>query len=158
MFGSDDKESEVVGPLAHEMRAASNTSYRGASDEDNILWSRWDKLRGVDGAVDNMRRLLFLGYSTGLQIWDCTNLGSVTEILNLSGSDWERVKFAGVLPAPSFSKFDPFASQRPLIAWGKLFFPLIDITGLTLSHTARALETNRCFLSTPYAHIRLSSR
>jgi hypothetical protein len=149
VFGSDDEESEVVGPLAHEMRASSNTSHRGASDEDNILWSRWDKLRGVDGAVYNMRRLLFLGYSTGLQIWDCTNLASVTEILSLSGSDWERVKFAGVLPAPSFSKFDPFASQRPLITWGKQFFSLIDITGLTLSHAACALETNRCFLSTP---------
>jgi len=81
-----------------------------------------------------MRRLLFVSYSTGLQIWDCTNLGSVTEILNLSGSDWECVKFAGVHPAPSFLKFDPFASQRPLIAWGKQFFPLIDIAGLTLSH------------------------
>ena len=81
VFGSDDKESEVVGPLAHEMQASSNTSYRGASDEDNILWSRWDKLRGFDGAVDNMRRLLFLGYSMGLQIWDCTNLVSVTEII-----------------------------------------------------------------------------
>jgi hypothetical protein len=66
VFGSDDEKNEVVGPLAHQMRASLSTSYRGAYDEDNILWSRWDKLRGVNGAVHNMRCLLFLGYSTGL--------------------------------------------------------------------------------------------
>jgi hypothetical protein len=96
VFGSDD-ESEVVGPLAHKIRASSNTSYPGTSDGDNILRSMWDGLRGVDGAGYNMRRLLFLRHSTSLQIWDCTNLGSVSEIPNLSGSDWGRVKFAGVL-------------------------------------------------------------
>lgn len=40
VFGSDDEEGKVVGPLAHEMRTSSNMSYRGASDEDNILWLR----------------------------------------------------------------------------------------------------------------------
>jgi len=36
----------------------------------------------------------------GLQIWDCANLGSVSEILNPSCPDWGHVTFAGVLPAP----------------------------------------------------------
>ena len=31
-------------------------------------------------------RLLLLAYTSGLQIWDCTNLGSVSEILNLRSS------------------------------------------------------------------------
>lgn len=61
------------------------------------------------------RRLLLLGYSTGLQIWDCTNLGSVSEVLNLSGLDWGRVNYAGVLPRPSSLKDDAFAAERPLI-------------------------------------------
>jgi hypothetical protein len=111
VFGSDDEEG-VVGAPVHRIRASSTTSYPGVADGDPILWSRWDELRGDDGVV---RRLLFLGYSMGLQIWDCTSLGSVSEILNLSDSDWGRVTFAGVLPAPSLSKVDPFASQRPLI-------------------------------------------
>jgi hypothetical protein len=29
------------------------------------------------------RRLLFLGYAMGFRIWDCTNLGAVSEVLNL---------------------------------------------------------------------------
>jgi hypothetical protein len=41
--------------------------------------------------------------SMGSQIWDCTSLGSVLEILNLSDSDWVRITFAGVLPASSLS-------------------------------------------------------
>lgn len=42
------------------------------------------------------RRLLFLGYATGFQIWDCTNLSSVSEILNLSG-------WSSTVAATSFS-------------------------------------------------------
>jgi hypothetical protein len=37
------------------------------------------------------RRLSSFGYSSGLQNWDCTNLGAVSEILNLSRSDWVPV-------------------------------------------------------------------
>jgi hypothetical protein len=61
------------------------------------------------------RRLLFLGYSMGLHIWDCTNLGTVSEILNLPKPPWGRVAFAGVLHAPPRSEVDPFVAQRPLI-------------------------------------------
>ena len=47
------------------------------------------------------RRLSSFGYSSGLQNWDCTNLGAVSEILNLSRSDWVPVTFGNVLHAPS---------------------------------------------------------
>lgn len=41
-----------------------------------------------------------LGYPTGLQLWDCSNLSSVAELLNLTGSQWGAVEFAGILPHP----------------------------------------------------------
>jgi hypothetical protein len=116
VFGSDEEEEgeELVPPFGR--RVSSNTEYPGVADGDPILWSRWDELRG--DSTQFARRFLFLGYSMGLQIWDCTSLGSVSEILNLSGSDWGRVMFAGILPSPSPSTADPFASQRPLIGVG----------------------------------------
>ncbi|KAF5385645.1 hypothetical protein D9757_005561 [Collybiopsis confluens] len=54
-------------------------SINGAPDEgDTIVSARWD--HGVNG-----RRLLFLSYyPAGLQIWDCTDLGSISEVLNLT--------------------------------------------------------------------------
>lgn len=62
------------------------------------------------------RRLLFLGYRSGLQVWDCTNLGSVCEIVNISGGDaWGQVTFAGVLPDPNPRVDKSLASKRPLI-------------------------------------------
>ena len=80
---------------------------------DPILWSRWHKLHDHyhhnqhqhhysdthhnDNNINlttntqtsaNMnahlpRRLLFLGYTMGFQIWDCTNLSADSEVLNL---------------------------------------------------------------------------
>ena len=108
VFGSD--EEDVV--IDNARGALSNTSYPGVTDGDPIHWSRWDQLLDESKLA---RRLLFLGYSMGLQIWDCTNLGAVSEILNLSKSDWGRVAFAGVLHPPPPSQVDPFVSQRPLI-------------------------------------------
>ncbi|TFK32507.1 hypothetical protein BDQ12DRAFT_692387 [Crucibulum laeve] len=93
--------------------------------EEAIQWSRWDCLDGS--------RLLLLAYQSGLQIWDCTNLGSVSEILNLNFSlpEWElllpsgvgsgvRVLHAAVLPSPSQKAMadgrgDPLAEERPLL-------------------------------------------
>ncbi|KAJ3795406.1 hypothetical protein GGU11DRAFT_747082 [Lentinula aff. detonsa] len=65
------------------IRSASTTtaipaSINGAPDEgDTIVSARWDH-------SFNGRRLLFLSYyPPGMQIWDCTDLGSISEILNL---------------------------------------------------------------------------
>ena len=59
------------------------------------------------------RRVLFLGYPSGFQMWDCTDLATVSEVLNLSGRSWGYVNFAGVLPSPLAD--DGFTSLRPLI-------------------------------------------
>lgn len=64
------------------------------------------------------RRLLFVGYENGLQIWDTTHLGEVQEVLNrrLSGA----VVGCDVLPSPpprlgSGSVVDAYVDRRPLI-------------------------------------------
>ena len=108
VFRSGEEDGIVVEALSRRMQVSSNMSYPRAADGVPILWSRWDVLRD-----ENVKHPLFLGYLTGLQILDCTNLGSVIEILNLSRSDWGQVTFAGVLPPPS--TLDLFTLQRPLI-------------------------------------------
>ncbi|KAF8890452.1 hypothetical protein BD779DRAFT_1517758 [Infundibulicybe gibba] len=91
-----------------------STSGRG----DPILWARWDSL--------GSSRLLLLAYASGLQIWDCTNLGSVSEVLNLStqeAMDSGRIVHAAVLPRRhQASDDDPWSGVRPLL--GILTAPL----------------------------------
>lgn len=61
------------------------------------------------------RRMLLLGYSSGFQIWDCTNLGSVSEVLNLSGPEWGAIHYAQILPLPTTTIGDEYIHQRPLV-------------------------------------------
>lgn len=56
-----------------------------------------------------------LGYQTGLQIWDCSNLGSVCEVLNLT--EQNAVEAIGVLPDPNPDVDDAFRGHRPLIGF-----------------------------------------
>ncbi|KAG6334341.1 hypothetical protein ID866_4753 [Astraeus odoratus] len=60
-------------------------------------------------------RILFLGYPSGLQAWDCTHLGSVSEVLNLADPSWGRVLFASVLVPPPPANDAQFMNLRPLI-------------------------------------------
>ena len=46
------------------------------------------------------RWLLVLGYLSGLQVWDCANLDSITEMLNVSGTEWGSIRTAQVPPGP----------------------------------------------------------
>ena len=83
-----------------------------------------------------------LGYPRGLQIWDCANLGSVSELLNLAGSQWGAVGFAGVLPDPPPSADDAFKPKRPLIGFSyvlsshKVKGVCADDSGLQVAHCA----------------------
>lgn len=83
---------------------------------DPILWARWDSI--------NDRRLLILVYKSGFQFWDCTNLDSVTEVLNLNtiSPEWlggGEIVHVAVLPSPDsqiVKRFgDPYAESRPLL-------------------------------------------
>ena len=58
-----------------------------------------------------------LGYPTGLQLWDCSNLGSVSELLNLAGPAWGAVEFSGVLPDPPSGAEDTYLHKRPMIGF-----------------------------------------
>ncbi|KAH9167567.1 hypothetical protein EDB89DRAFT_2074692 [Lactarius sanguifluus] len=87
--------------------------YPGSDDSEHITWARWDTLR-LAGA-GSPKRLLVLGYLSGLQIWDCTNLDSITEMLNVSGPEWGSVWNAQVLPGPLPTTDDQFLSSRPLL-------------------------------------------
>ncbi|KAF9445816.1 hypothetical protein P691DRAFT_784691 [Macrolepiota fuliginosa MF-IS2] len=88
---------------------------------DFIAWAHWD--------IVSQRRVLVIGYASGVQIWDCHDLGSVTEILNLTSpsEDWilddsvgRATSFntfvrAGVLPDLNDFHGDSLASYRPLL-------------------------------------------
>ena len=59
-----------------------------------------------------------LGYRSGLQLWDYTDVGSVSEVLNLSGPQWGAVEMLNVLPEPRRSGLEDSAkTQRPLIGF-----------------------------------------
>ncbi|OBZ65051.1 hypothetical protein A0H81_14964 [Grifola frondosa] len=88
------------------------TRYPGVEDVEEILWAGWDNLIEDNSAKPTC--VLMLGYPTGLQIWDCSNLGSISELLNLSGPQWGAVEFARVLPNPPLSAADQFHAKRPL--------------------------------------------
>ncbi|KAG1733244.1 uncharacterized protein EDB91DRAFT_1149677 [Suillus paluster] len=106
IFGSEDEDSETTfsdQPL---------TTYPTAAEGDSIMWSRWDTL------IENgsrPRRILILGYTNGLQIWDCTILGSVSEILNLTDYPFGSIAFAGVLATPHSSRERDSDSSGSLI-------------------------------------------
>ncbi|KAI0352417.1 hypothetical protein OH77DRAFT_783988 [Trametes cingulata] len=96
------------------------TRYPGVGDTEEVLWAGWDVL--ADGEHAKPRSILMLGYPTGLQLWDCSNLGSVAELLNLAGAQWGAVEFAGVLPDPpsrprTASPADELRQKRPLVAF-----------------------------------------
>jgi hypothetical protein len=65
--------------------------------------------------LSSFRRILFLGYATGLQIWDCTILGSVSEILNLTDYSFGSITFAAVLATPHTSRDHGSDGDEPLI-------------------------------------------
>ncbi|KAI0051493.1 hypothetical protein FA95DRAFT_1534680 [Auriscalpium vulgare] len=84
--------------------------YPGSDQGESITWARWDTLN-----PGRARRLLFLGYRSGLQIWDCSQLDSITEVLNLPSTDWGHVWSAAILPPPSTTLDDRFSRARPTV-------------------------------------------
>ncbi|KAI0260974.1 hypothetical protein BC834DRAFT_499363 [Gloeopeniophorella convolvens] len=87
--------------------------YPGSDDSERITWAKWDVLHPMGS--DSAKRILILGYLSGLQLWDCSNLDSITELVNLSGPEWGRVWHAEVLPNPLVADNDQFRRSRPLL-------------------------------------------
>ncbi|KAL0575045.1 hypothetical protein V5O48_006918 [Marasmius crinis-equi] len=101
-----------VGPLED-----SGLTERAREEVDSVVWARWDLQLGG-------RRLLFIGYyPLGLQIWDCSELDSVSEILNLpleklidtSTPDDFDFEYAGIIPWSSPDASDSLKEHRPLV-------------------------------------------
>jgi hypothetical protein len=76
----------------------------GRDGDGEIVWARWDGVR-VPGKEE--RRLLLVGYARALQVWDCSALDAVEEVLSVrvgggEEGEWKeagRVVHAAVLPA-----------------------------------------------------------
>lgn len=125
VFSLDEEVSEAVEPTLA-------TRYPGTNAEEEIVWSRWDNIDAGGSASRYVpmhtlctvadvhtcayRRILLVVYRAGLQIWDCSSLSSVSEILNLSGSKWSNIQMAAVLPNPGeTTSADPLVNQRPTV-------------------------------------------
>ncbi|KAI0084206.1 hypothetical protein BDY19DRAFT_997921 [Irpex rosettiformis] len=119
-FAEDELHSPVFNLDEDAQSTISQTKYPSGDYGEDILWSRWDTLPIDDGGF--ARRVLVLGYRTGLQVWDCTDLGSISEILNLNGARWTDIHQAQVLPTPSSTLApDALAEQRPLLGILQVF-------------------------------------
>ncbi|KIP08844.1 hypothetical protein PHLGIDRAFT_34739 [Phlebiopsis gigantea 11061_1 CR5-6] len=112
------QEADAVFSLDEEVMSEtvqqdSATRYPGAMHGEDVVWARWDTVE--DGSATT-RIILLVGYRTGMQVWDCSNLGSISEVLNLSGPSWGDIKIAAVLPNPdTHVAQDEMESCRPLI-------------------------------------------
>ncbi|KAJ8081647.1 hypothetical protein PM082_007493 [Marasmius tenuissimus] len=127
----------------------SDMTARVRDDGDSIVWARWDLgLRG--------RRLLFIGYyPLGLQIWDCSGLDTVSEILNLplerlvdpdtSLSEYDFA-YAGIIPpARSTDDSDSLDEYRPLA--GILVSPKPESSSSRSAKSkASAVKASRLFI------------
>ena len=56
-----------------------------------------------------------LGYPSGLQLWDCSYLGSVSELLNLARLEWGAVQFSAMLLDPLSGADDAYRLKWLLI-------------------------------------------
>lgn len=77
--------------------------------EDPVSLARWDTTLPE-------RRFLLLGYRMRLQIWDCSDLGCLSETLNVSSEAFGGgfVVHAALIPSLRSAR-DPFRSSRPLL-------------------------------------------
>jgi hypothetical protein len=93
------------------------------------------------------RRLLILAYLSGLQIWDCTNLDSISEMLNISSPEWGRVSHAEVLPNPPAAAGDEFSNSRPLLGMMYGFGISFRLLVLICLHSAKHQHQGPDFLA-----------
>jgi len=95
-------------PTPHSSIVASHTV--PARGDDAILWTRWDTTLPD-------RRFLLVGYRSGIQIWDCSDLGRLNEILSTSST---KALGDGTIVHAAFiphlrSADDPLQASRPLL-------------------------------------------
>ncbi|OSD01851.1 hypothetical protein PYCCODRAFT_1435871 [Trametes coccinea BRFM310] len=127
------------------------TRYPGVGNTEEILWAAWDVLTDADHAKP--RSILMLGYPTGLQLWDCSNLGTVSEMLNLTGSRWGAVEYASVLPDPpsrTRNGQDQYRQKRPLVAFSSR---IVNANGATTDFVVYSLRTHEVLKRIPLTNL-----
>ena len=112
--GASHEHRESIGSPSRPNRHASYASQM-RNDPDTVTFTNFSSL-GLPG--HGASQLLFVGYRTGLQIWDTSNLGEVKELVNVR--DIGTVLMADILPPPAESASagcapDDFVAERPLI-------------------------------------------
>lgn len=111
-----DLDNDLLGISPQSPHSPSDglTTYpaSGSEEDDQIVWSGWDSL----GSGPSLQRLLLLGYRKGFQVWDCTNLGTISEVVNVTSSEeWGTVKHAALLPTPRQELKAEKATMRPYL-------------------------------------------
>ncbi|KAI9069024.1 hypothetical protein FKP32DRAFT_1641461, partial [Trametes sanguinea] len=147
VFSLDDDVPEET-PDESDRRG---TRYPGVGSTEEVLWAGWDVL--TDAGHGKPRSILMLGYPTGLQFWDCSNLGTVSELLNLTGSHWGAVEYAAVLPDPparAGKGQDLYLQKRPLIAFSSR---IVNANGATTDFVVYSLRTHEVIKRIPLTNL-----
>ncbi|BGP31941.1 hypothetical protein JCM10296v2_003720 [Rhodotorula toruloides] len=125
--GADDALMKDDGSNCEEAPASKDEGDARSQLGERITWARWDEMT----VGSETRRVLILGYrGRGLAVWDCSNLDSWSEILNLASiglpqpdkarkktsSQPVEVQAAGILPTPATRQVDPDTQQHPFLA------------------------------------------
>lgn len=109
---SDEEDPVRSGAVARHTRYPST-----AISSDKVVFASFATLAGPS-STSPPRRLLFIGYENGLQIWETTHLGEVQELLNrrISGAVVECQLFPAPIPPVGRGVVaDLFEHRRPLV-------------------------------------------
>lgn len=105
------------------------------------------------------RPILIIGYTAGIQIWDCSDLASVSELLNLSNQEWSHEHagrtlhystfvHAAILPSPhsllGILLTTPDSSSSAFFIYSLKNHQIIH--KIALSATASTFESNNHFI------------
>ncbi|KAI5120806.1 hypothetical protein M0805_002433 [Coniferiporia weirii] len=105
-----DSDEDTMPPSAAPKHTRYPTSIVGS---DKVVFASFAFL-SFPSSPSSPRRLLFIGYENGLQIWDTTHLGEVREILNRRISGAVVACIVLPVPRPGLTK-DLYKDKRPLI-------------------------------------------
>ena len=119
---SNDSDDDSSSYMSHPYSAQHTqvTQYPSTTAaHDKVVFAAFGEVSLPSLSADSRQRqqLLMIGYENGLQIWNISNLGNVTEVVNRRFSG--AVVGCSVLPEPRLNirrgKVDKHKSERPLI-------------------------------------------
>ncbi|KAF9463475.1 hypothetical protein BDZ94DRAFT_1258923 [Collybia nuda] len=97
-YGGGYTDGASYGTRGVSERAGPRTRSGDREGDGEILWAHWDHVSMSPGpGEEGERRLLFVGYAYALQVWDCSTLDAVDEVLSIRVGG-EAVASQGVAP------------------------------------------------------------